>query len=131
MAAPLALAGDHPPAPRGDKQRGFPVGKKARLDPNSGGKEFWGVAFGVFNEAGLLRHFGIDDARALRFFQRLYASYDDSADVPFHCALHVQQVRNRVCAKTRVNCSRVPVSDTALVFRGRALGSRDNYCQRE
>lgn len=54
--------------------------------------EFKAVSLGVFNEAGLLRHFGIDDALALRFFARVYRAYDDRGDVPFHCALHVQTV---------------------------------------
>mmetsp|Transcript_12122 Transcript_12122/g.29374 ORF Transcript_12122/g.29374 Transcript_12122/m.29374 type:complete len:764 (-) Transcript_12122:1871-4162(-) len=46
---------------------------------------FQEVALGVFNEAGLLRHFGISDAHAARFFGSLYHSYNNTCDA-HHCA---------------------------------------------
>jgi hypothetical protein len=69
-----------PSAPTGmdhDNEKNYAVD---RLDPSNNFhgslREFRGVALGVFHEAGLLRHFNISNVRALRFFDRVYASYD-------------------------------------------------------
>jgi hypothetical protein len=45
---------------------------------------FQRTALGVFSEADLLRHIGISDVHALRFFGSVYRSYD--AVNPRHCA---------------------------------------------
>jgi len=76
---------DYPSAPRVDAQN--------RLNPYNGYHgnelEFVETCVGIFHEAGLLDHFGIDDGLAKRFFTNMYASY---GAMPYHCALHVQEV---------------------------------------
>jgi len=47
------------------------------------------VTLSVFNEAGLLRHFNVPEARATRFFDRVYELYGAN---PYHNALHGQDV---------------------------------------
>lgn len=61
----------------------------ANAQPDSGlhgsKEEFRKVTLEIFNEAGLLRHFGISEERAIRFFDHMYKLH---GEIPYHCALH-------------------------------------------
>ena len=71
------------------------AGDRNRLNPYNGfhgdRDEFREVLVGVFRDAGLLdaKAFRLDEDRASRFFDRVFDSYNA---VPYHCALHAQEV---------------------------------------
>lgn len=101
---------DYPIAPRVDAQN--------RLNPYNGYHgnelEFVETCVGIFHEAGLLDHFGIDDGLAKRFFTNMYASY---GAMPYHCALHGQEVLAAAHCLTReiTDCGHGPFTEVEIL----------------
>ena len=101
---------DYHSAPRVDAQN--------RLNPYNGYHgnelEFVETCVGIFHEAGLLDHFGIDDGLAKRFFTNMYASY---GAMPYHCALHGQEVLAAAHCLTReiTDCGHGPFTEVEIL----------------
>ena len=76
--------------------------------------EFVETCLAIFHEAGLLMHFGIEDGLARRFFANMYASY---GAMPYHCALHGQEVLAAAHCLTReiVECGHGPFTKLEIL----------------
>ena len=101
---------DFPGAPR--------VNDQNRHNPYNGYHgnelEFVETCLAIFHEAGLLTHFGIEDGLARRFFANMYASY---GAMPYHCALHGQEVLAAAHCLTReiVECGHGPFTKLEIL----------------